>query len=204
MAVIRSVSYCQLREVTMASGGIKNEAYPPPHTAVYSSTIKPIHFNIKPQFFGQNDLSKRRLQWAGLPSCRATAGRFQLNTRKISLVITCCGKAPSTGQSEFQEKVLNSDLPVLVDFVADWCGPCKLIAPFIDWASQEYKGKLKVFKIDHDANPQLVEKYKVYGLPTLILFKDGQEVSGSRREGAITREKLKVYLDQLLETVAAR
>jgi len=189
----------------MASGGIKNEAYPPPHTAVYSSTIKPIHFNIKPQFFGQNDLSKRRLQWAaGLPSCRATAGRFQLNTRKISLVITCCGKAPSTGQSEFQEKVLNSDLPVLVDFVADWCGPCKLIAPFIDWASQEYKGKLKVFKIDHDANPQLVEKYKVYGLPTLILFKDGQEVSGSRREGAITREKLKVYLDQLLETVAAR
>lgn len=188
----------------MASGGIKNEAYPPPHTAVYSSTIKPIHFNIKPQFFGQNDLSKRRLQWAGLPSCRATAGRFQLNTRKISLVITCCSKAPSTGQSEFQEKVLNSDLPVLVDFVADWCGPCKLIAPFIDWASQEYKGKLKVFKIDHDANPQLVEKYKVYGLPTLILFKDGQEVSGSRREGAITREKLKVYLDQLLETVAAR
>lgn len=189
----------------MASGGIKNEAYPPPHTAAYSSTIQPIHFNIKPQFFGQNDLSKRRLQWAaGLPSCRATAGRFQLNTRKISLVITCCSKAPITGESEFQEKVLNSDLPVLVDFVADWCGPCKLIAPFIDWASQEYKGKLKVFKIDHDANPQLVEKYKVYGLPTLILFKDGQEVSGSRREGAITREKLKVYLDQLLETVAAR
>ena len=69
---------------------------------------------------------------------------------------------------------------------------------------QEYKGKLKVFKIDHDANPQLVQKYKVYGLPTLLLFKDGQEVSGSRREGAITKDKLKVYLDQLLETVAAR
>lgn len=186
----------------MASVGIN---YPPSPVAAYSSTIHPIHFNIKPQFFGQNDLSKRRLQWAaGLPSCRATAGRFQPNSRKISRVVTCCSKASIVGESEFQEKVLNSDLPVLVDFVADWCGPCKLIAPFIDWASQEYKGKVKVFKIDHDANPQLVQKYKVYGLPTLILFKDGQEVSGSRREGAITKDKLKVYLDQLLETVEAR
>ena len=69
---------------------------------------------------------------------------------------------------------------------------------------QEYKGKLKVFKIDHDASPELVKKYKVYSFPTLLLFKDGQEVSGSRREGAITKDKLKVYLDQLLETVAAR
>ena len=69
---------------------------------------------------------------------------------------------------------------------------------------QEYKGKLKVFKIDHDANPELVQKYKVYIFPTLLLFKDGQEVSGSRREGAITKDNLKLYLDQLLETVAAR
>lgn len=189
----------------MASGGIQNKAYPPLPAVAYSSCIQPIHFNITPQFLGQKDLFRRRLQRAaGLPSSRATVGKFQPNTRKISLVVTCCSKALIVGESEFQEKVLNSDLPVLVDFVADWCGPCKLIAPIIDWASQEYKGKLKVFKIDHDANPQLVEKYKVYGLPTLILFKDGQEVSGSRREGAITKDKLKVYLDQLLETVAAR
>lgn len=185
----------------MASGGIKNKAYPPP-VAYYSSSVPLIFFNITPRFYGQNDLSKRRVQWAaGLTSCR---DRFQPHTWKISRVVTCCSKASIVGESEFQEKVLSSDLPVLVDFVADWCGPCKLIAPFIDWASQDYKGKLKVFKIDHDANPQLVEKYKVYGLPTLILFKDGQEVSGSRREGAITKDKLKVYLDQLLETVAAR
>lgn len=202
MAVTRSVYYCQLQEATMGSVGIN---YPPPTAAAYSSAIPSIHSNIKPQFFGQNDLSKRRLQWsAGLPSCRATAGRFQPNSKKINRVVTCCSKASIVGESEFQEMVLNSDLPVLVDFVADWCGPCKLIAPFIDWASQEYKGKLKVFKIDHDTNPQLVQKYKVYGLPTLLLFKDGQEVSGSRREGAITKDKLKVYLDQLLETVAAR
>lgn len=64
---------------------------------------------------------------------------------------------------------------------------------------QEYKGKLKVVKIDHDANPQLIEEYKVYGLPTLILFKNGKEVPESRREGAMTKVKLKEYLDDLLE-----
>ena len=65
---------------------------------------------------------------------------------------------------------------------------------------QEYEGRLKIVKIDHDANPQLIEEYKVYGLPALILFKNGQEVPGSRREGAITKDKFKEYLEPLLET----
>lgn len=65
---------------------------------------------------------------------------------------------------------------------------------------QEYTDKLKVVKIDHDANSQLIEEYKVYGLPALILFKDGKEVAGSRREGAMTKLKLKEYLDSLLES----
>ncbi|XWS68457.1 hypothetical protein CRYUN_Cryun04dG0091800 [Craigia yunnanensis] len=68
--------------------------------------------------------------------------------------------------------------------------------------SQEYGDRLVVVKIDHDANPQLIEEYKVYGLPTVILFKDGQEVLESRREGAITKPKLKEYLDALLETIS--
>lgn len=63
---------------------------------------------------------------------------------------------------------------------------------------QEYKGILKIVKIDHDANPQLIEEYKVYGLPCLILFKNGQQVPESRREGAITKVKLKEYIDSLL------
>lgn len=62
---------------------------------------------------------------------------------------------------------------------------------------------MKVVKIDHDANPKLIEEYKVYGLPTLILFKNGQEVPDSRREGAMTKVKLKEYLDTMLETVTA-
>jgi thioredoxin 1 len=68
-------------------------------------------------------------------------------------------------------------------------------------ATQEYAGRLKIVKIDHDANPQLIEEYKVYGLPTLILFKDGQEVPGSRREGAMIKDKFKEYLEPLLTTI---
>ncbi|KAK6931749.1 Thioredoxin domain [Dillenia turbinata] len=66
----------------------------------------------------------------------------------------------------------------------------------------EYKDKLMVVKVDHDANPQLIEEYKVYGLPTIILFKNGKEVPDSRREGAITKAKLKEHLDVLLETIS--
>ncbi|XP_008811076.2 thioredoxin X, chloroplastic [Phoenix dactylifera] len=109
-----------------------------------------------------------------------------------------CGAVKMIGQSEFAAEVLGSDVPVLVDFVADWCGPCRLIGPVVEWASEEYEGRLKVVKIDHDANPELIEEYKVYGLPTLIFFKNGQEVPESRREGAITKVKLKEYLDSLL------
>lgn len=67
---------------------------------------------------------------------------------------------------------------------------------------QEYEEKLLVVKIDHDANPKLIEEYKVYGLPALIMFKDGEEIPESRREGAITKAKLKDYIDALLQSVS--
>ncbi|KAH9323886.1 hypothetical protein KI387_018525, partial [Taxus chinensis] len=157
---------------------------------VYSS-IAPVHYNLSTRSCGHKSLSWHRRQWIGSSSPISISRTSAGGCRKITKRVTVTCKATSIGESEFEDKVVNSELPVLVDFVADWCGPCKLIAPIIDWASQEYAGKLKVFKIDHDANPQLVEKYKVYGLPTLILFKNGKEVSGSRREGAITKDKLK-------------
>ncbi|KAF7004865.1 hypothetical protein CFC21_020037 [Triticum aestivum] len=114
--------------------------------------------------------------------------------------VRCRGAVKLVGEGEFEAEVMQSDLPVLVDFVADWCGPCRLVAPVVDWASEEYEGRLKIVKIDHDANPQIIEKYKVYGLPALILFKNGQEVPGSRREGAINKAKFKDYIEPLLET----
>ncbi|XP_022762456.1 thioredoxin X, chloroplastic-like [Durio zibethinus] len=116
--------------------------------------------------------------------------------------IRCGGGIKEIKESEFLSTVLESNRPVLVEFVATWCGPCRLISPAMESMAQEYGERLEVVKIDHDANPQLIEEYKVYGLPTLILFKDGQEVAESRREGAITKPKLEEYLDALLETIS--
>lgn len=113
-----------------------------------------------------------------------------------------CGKIQEIKESEFSDVVLKSSTPVLVEFVATWCGPCRLIAPAVESLAQEYEEKLKVVKIDHDSNPRLIEEYKVYGLPTLILFTNGKEVPESRREGAITKVKLKEYIESLLETVS--
>ena len=91
----------------------------------------------------------------------------------------------------------SSSTPVLVDFHAAWCGPCKLVAPSMVWADKEYDGKLKVVKIDcTDGNKDLMEQYRVYGLPCLLMFKDGGLVDGSLREGAITKKGLAEYIEQ--------
>ncbi len=74
----------------------------------------------------------------------------------------------------FDEEVKNAKLPLLVDFYADWCGPCKMMAPVIDDIAKEYEGKLVVGKVDVDKNPAISQKLGIMSIPTLILFKDGQ------------------------------
>jgi len=76
--------------------------------------------------------------------------------------------------SSFEEDVLNSDLPVLVDFWAEWCGPCKMVAPTVEAIAREYSGKLRVAKVNVDENANTPGRYGIRGIPTLLLFKGGQ------------------------------
>ena len=79
-------------------------------------------------------------------------------------------------QAEWENEVLGSPVPVLVDFWAEWCGPCKMVSPIVSQLAEEYAGKLRVVKINADANPDLMNQYGVMGLPTLLLIKDGETV----------------------------
>ncbi|MEI6543426.1 MAG: thioredoxin TrxA [Methylococcales bacterium] len=95
--------------------------------------------------------------------------------------------------SEFNESVINADGPVLVDYWAEWCGPCKMIAPILDAIADEYADKLTVVKINIDENPQTPQHYGVRGIPTLMLFKDG-EVQATK-VGALSKAELAKFLD---------
>ena len=99
----------------------------------------------------------------------------------------------------FEDEVLNSDIPVLVDFWAEWCGPCKMIAPIVNDISDEYEGRMKVAKVDVDANPQAPLKYGVRGIPTLLIFKGGGDPNPADQiVGAVPRGKLKGAVDAVL------
>jgi thioredoxin 1 len=95
--------------------------------------------------------------------------------------------------ANFEIEVLQAATPVLVDVWAAWCGPCRLMAPQMDWAAAEYAGRLAVGKLEADPNPTSRELLKVQGLPALVLFRQGQEVA--RHEGAMARAQLQAFLD---------
>jgi thioredoxin 1 len=98
--------------------------------------------------------------------------------------------------SSFEQDVLKNSTPVLLDFWAEWCGPCKMIAPILDQIATEYAGKVVIAKMNVDANPKTPMKFNVRGIPTLILFKNGQ--AEGQKIGAVRRADVAAFLDSNL------
>ena len=96
----------------------------------------------------------------------------------------------------FESEVLQSQTPVLVDYWAEWCGPCKMIAPILDEVSSTYEGKLQVAKMNVDENRDIPAKFGIRGIPTLMLFKDGQ--LAATKVGAMSKAQLTAFIDQQL------
>jgi thioredoxin 1 len=101
-----------------------------------------------------------------------------------------------TSDAEFDNDVLQSDKPVLLDFWAEWCGPCKMIAPILDDIASEYGGQVKIAKLNIDENPLTPPKYGIRGIPTLMLFKNGSVEA--QKVGAMSKSQLTEFLDSHL------
>lgn len=99
----------------------------------------------------------------------------------------------SVGDDNFNDEVIKSEIPVLVDFWAEWCGPCRAIAPIIEEIAPNYLGKLKIVKCNVDDNQPIASQYDIRGIPTLLLFKDGN--IGAKKVGALTKSQLTAFID---------
>lgn len=97
----------------------------------------------------------------------------------------------------FDKEVISSDKPVLVDFYAEWCGPCKMISPIIEQLANQYEGKAKIAKVNVDKNGPIAGKYGVMGVPSLVFFKNGKEIN--RLVGAQPKGQMTNILDQLID-----
>lgn len=102
--------------------------------------------------------------------------------------------AEQVSDSTFEASVLKSDLPVLVDFWAPWCGPCRAVGPVIDELSKEYEGRVRVFKMNVDENPATPVKLSIRAIPTLIVFKNGEAVE--QRTGALPKDDIRQILEK--------
>jgi thioredoxin 1 len=104
----------------------------------------------------------------------------------------------SVTDKSFKADVLESEVPVLVDFWAPWCGPCRMVAPVVEEIALEYKDQIKVVKLDTDKNPETASQYGIRSIPTLMIFKEGQKVVEGTVVGAVPKSTLANTLDKIL------
>lgn len=102
-------------------------------------------------------------------------------------------KIVHVSDESFEEEVLNADIPVLIDYWAEWCGPCKMIAPILDELAEEYGERVKIAKLNIDDNPETPPKYGIRGIPTLMIFKDGQVEA--TKVGAVSKSQLTEFIE---------
>lgn len=152
-------------------------------------------------FAGGEIVARRSRAWAtdvsGIASKLLSHGRTATSTPNPTDKETIVSDKPVTVTDEtFEQEVLQSDVPVVVDFWADWCGPCKMVAPILEKLATDYAGQVKVAKVDVDANPALAQHFNIMSIPTLMFVKSGQIVGQSA--GAAPEPALRDAFDQLV------
>ena len=110
-------------------------------------------------------------------------------------------KLKTVTDQTFEAEVLKSPLPVLVDYSAEWCGPCKMVSPLVEESARQYEGRLEVAKLDIDSSPRAPSRYNVRGIPTLMLFKDGVPIA--THVGSLSKRQLEAFIDKHIATAVA-